>query len=204
MSLDISFSSTGEKTQDNSIIKERFEVKAAPEKAPNVLEELLDRIGVGKYQYLVYLTVGIASLTDGAEMITISLLNYVIVNVEFYRDLTDVGVMGTAIFAGFFLGSAVGGSISDKYGRRKPFIFYMFLILASGLLSAIAQSFYFLVATRTVFGLTIGMIIPSGSTMVTEVLPRKRRGHNFILVSMGFSFGEIIGILIGWALEVEQ
>mmetsp|Transcript_34026 Transcript_34026/g.30811 ORF Transcript_34026/g.30811 Transcript_34026/m.30811 type:complete len:97 (+) Transcript_34026:51-341(+) len=46
----------------------------------NVLEGILDRIGVGKYQIFAYLTSGLASLIDGANLATMSLLNYIFVH----------------------------------------------------------------------------------------------------------------------------
>jgi len=178
---------------------ERFEI----ENPKNMIEEILDRIGIGRYHYFTYAVVGIAYLTDGAEVLTIALLNYVVVHSVWHRSLDDVGLMGSLIFAGFFIGSLLSGPISDKYGRKYPFLSYLLLMFGTGVASALAPNWEVLLWTRALFGIVIGLLSPTATSVVTEVTPRQRRGIAFIIVSSLFTFGELFSTFLGQIMHVE-
>ena len=147
---------------------------------------------------------GIAWLTDGAEIVAIGILNFVIVNVVWFRPLSEVGLMGSALFAGFFIGSLLSGAIADKYGRKNPFLIYMVLIFITGAASAAAPNFAFLLVTRAMFGLVVGLIAPASASMLTEITPKKLRGINFVIVSSLFTVGELLAVIIAASLKVEE
>ena len=58
------------------------------------------------------------SLTDGAELVVISLCATILENLW---DLStfQVGFLGTALYIGYTIGSYIGGPLSDKYIVRK-------------------------------------------------------------------------------------
>lgn len=169
-----------------------------------VVEDILDKIGIGRYQYLGYLVIGVAWLTDGCELMTISITNYVLTKVVWFRSESDIAKMGSTIFTGFFLGGVISGFISDNYGRKNPTLIYMVLMFLTCLLSAISPTFDFLLFTRGCFGLVVGMLGPTSSSMIAEITPRLNRGIVYILVSGLFSIGEILAIFMAWTLKVDE
>mmetsp|Transcript_17372 Transcript_17372/g.15290 ORF Transcript_17372/g.15290 Transcript_17372/m.15290 type:complete len:188 (+) Transcript_17372:404-967(+) len=112
--------------------------------------------------------------------------------------------MGSALFAGFFIGSLLSGAIADKYGRKNPFLIYMVLIFITGAASAAAPNFAFLLVTRAMFGLVVGLIAPASASMLTEITPKKLRGINFVIVSSLFTVGELLAVIIAASLKVEE
>lgn len=170
----------------------------------NIVEEMLDKIGMGKYQYLSFLSIGIAWFTDGAQVLALAILNYVIVSVVWFENIDDVGLLGFFVFAGFFIGSLASGIISDKYGRKKPFLIYAFSMFLMGLGSALAPNFAILSLTRFIFGIFVGLVTPCSYSYQIEISARKSRGAACILLGSLFSFGELFTILIAWLLAVEQ
>jgi len=206
--------------------KENFEIELSPTRLPEVnddldageitekpssnvgsgkvIENILDRIGLGKFHWLSYAVISVFWLCDGAEVIALSLLNYILVHVVWFVDLNDIGLLGSAIFGGFFLGSLISGPITTVYGRKKPFLIYMILVFILGVLSALSPNFMFLVVTRALYGVLVGILSPLTSSMITEITPKTKRGINFVLVSTFFTIGEVIAIFLAATLKVEQ
>jgi len=201
--------------------KKNFEIELSPTKLPesavdigtedesqtettNIVEELLSRVGIGKFHWLTYAVISVFWICDGGEVIALSLLNYILVHVVWHLDLNEVGLIGSTIFGGFFIGSLISGPITIHFGRRKPFLIYMILVFVLGVLSAASPNFTWLVVTRGLYGILVGILSPLTSTMVTEITPKTKRGINFVLVTVFFTIGEIIAIFLAAALKVEE
>jgi len=136
--------------------------------------------------------------------VAIGILNYVIVHVVWFRPMSEVGLMGSGLFIGFFLGSVFSGSLADRYGRKTPFLVYMILILVTGIGSAAAPNFPVLLVTRALFGVVVGLNLPTCASVLAEVTPKEQRGRNYVLVSTLFTVGEILAVVIAAALKVEE
>lgn len=159
---------------------------------------------MGKFHLITYTITSIFWLCDGAEIIALSLLNYVLVNVVWFRDLNDLSLLGSALFGGYFVGSIITGPITTYFGRRKPFLVYMILVFLLGVLSAISPNFTFLVVTRSLYGVLVGILSPLTSSMVAEITPKASRGLYFVVMSAFFTVGEAIAVFIGALLQVEE
>lgn len=169
---------------------------------PDIIENLLSRIGTGTYHYISYAIIGACWLADGAEIIALSLLNYIIVKVIWFRSMEDVASLGSSLFFGFFIGSLISGMISDNYGRKGPFVFYAALMFCSSVLSAFSQSFEFLMITRSIYGMSLGLMSPVSASYLIEITPINARGKNYIIVSSLFSIGELIAVGLAVWLDV--
>ena len=127
--------------------KQALEFKFSPVKLPeiaeddtvatidtpsNIIEEILDKIGLGKYHWITYSIIGIYWICDGAEVMGLSLINYVMVNVFWFRSPTDISMLGSCLFGGYLIGSLIIGPITKYFGRRKPFLVFMALIFILG------------------------------------------------------------------------
>ena len=180
------------------------DVELAPKESGNIVEDLLSRIGIGKYHWITYGIISIFWLCDGAEIIAVSLLSYVFVHVVWFRSLEEVSLLGSALFAGFFLGSLISGWLTTSFGRRKPFLALLMLVFILGILSAVSPNFEFLLITRGLYGITVGVLSPLSSSMITEITPKAKRGINFVIISAFFTIGEIIAIFLAAVLNIEE
>lgn len=121
------------------------------------------------------------------------------------RDLhlagTQVGLIGSAVLLGWSIAAFVIALLSDRIGRRKPFLVGAFLCFAllSGL-SALATSFVGLLLARLVMGLSEGPVIPIQHTLVmAESAPRRRALNMGIVQNLG---SQLIGTLLAPLLLV--
>ena len=112
--------------------------------------------------------------------------------------LTDgqIGFLGSAVLIGWSLSGLAIGLISDRIGKRKPFLIGAFLGLALlSSLSALAAGFLTLFLARVLIGMAEGPIIPIKQTMVIAESRPSRRGLNMGIVQ---NFGaQLLGSLLG-------
>lgn len=161
----------------------------------NPLDKIISQIGIGKYHYFIYITMGIFFICDGAEIIAISFLSVIL---EELWDLTDndIGTIGTAIFGGFFIGSLLSGLLAEKLGRRKLFFIATLLNFILCLISALAPNFQVMLISRALYGIAQGIIAPLITSILTEITPVHMRGKVMVIASGCFTIGEMLACLI--------
>ena len=112
--------------------------------------------------------------------------------------LTDgqIGFLGSAVLIGWSLSGLAIGLISDRVGKRRPFLIGAFLCLALlSSLSALATGFLTLFLARLLIGMAEGPVIPVKQTMVIAESSPSRRGLNMGIVQ---NFGaQLLGSLLG-------
>ena len=103
-------------------------------------------------------------------MIVISLI---VSKLEDVWDLSSAqkGFIGSCVFIGFFIGALLGGSFSDNYGRKPTFILGALCVCFFGIISSISPSYFILILTRSLFGVGVGLAIPSSTSILTELIP---------------------------------
>ncbi|KAB2662282.1 MAG: sugar porter family MFS transporter, partial [Verrucomicrobia bacterium] len=111
---------------------------------------------------------------------------------HFHLDSVQEGLAGASAILGCIPGAMFAGFLSDRLGRRTVLFLCAILYAASGVLSALPQTFAQFLAARAVSGLGIGassMICP---VYIAELAPASKRGR---LGSL-FQFGIVTGIFV--------
>eukprot|EP00743_Colponemidia_sp_Colp-15_P002705 GILK01002930.1.p1 GENE.GILK01002930.1~~GILK01002930.1.p1 ORF type:complete len:517 (+),score=41.64 GILK01002930.1:210-1553(+) len=134
---------------------------------------------------------------EGAEMLVLSLLNNLLTK-EWDLTATSRGLLGSSVFFGFLLGSIGAGPASDKYGRRIILLIGITCLFVFSLSSAFAPNFGVLLVFRSFLGVSMGIVSPVSATLVTELLPIRRRGAILVLFGAFFTIGEMLAALITW------
>jgi len=173
--------------------------ETSDDKSPDLLirnnfmsfDEILSKIGFGSYQIKCYLFIGLILIFDGAEAIVLSLVQNIL-RTEWNLTSNQVSFLATAVFSGFLLGSLLAGKISDRYGRRKPLLYFVPLLYLIGMLSAFANSYETLILIRAAYGCLIGIQFPICFTYLTEITPKESRGKYLILAGGFFTLGELL------------
>ena len=114
------------------------------------------------------------------------------------RDLGATGLWVGAIFASHSFSRLIVlpviGKLSDKYGKKKPFIMvgmFLYILLALGYVRA--SCVYDLVLIRMLQGIASAMIFPTAMAYVGEMSPRDKEG-----TYMGkFNFSAFVGLGCG-------
>ena len=99
-------------------------------------------------------------------------------------------------FLGMAAGTAIGGWLGDKIGRRPALIGSVILFgIATGL-TAFADSVVHLGVCRVIAGLGLGGAMPCATALVSEFAPQKRRSLAVTLGIVCIPLGGVVGGLI--------
>lgn len=116
---------------------------------------------------------------------------------EWGLSATQAGAMGSYALLGMFIGSSVGGVLSDKFGRKLVLLASLVLLSIMMMLSAMALSPDSFAVFRFIAGLGIGGIVPAASALTTEYAPAKYRSLVYVLMYTGFAFGGVAAAVSG-------
>lgn len=114
------------------------------------------------------------------------------------QELTDKGLsLQNWQMFGMLLGGVLWGILGDKKGRVKVLYFSIALYSAANILNGFATGYTDYAAYRLLAGIGLAGELGAGITLVSEVLPKSRRGIGTMLVaSIGFT-----GALLAWVIE---
>lgn len=153
------------------------------------IDQIIDDLGLHKYNILMLLITSFALFCDGIELYTVFLLLPVLKEKFDISDFQNSVIVSCSV-----LGSAVGvlvsGILTNKYGERKPFIIITLILGLFGSLTVVVDNYYWFCVCRLIVGICIGVIINYVNCLF-ENLPSKYRGVISIFI---FSMIEI-GIL---------
>lgn len=116
-------------------------------------------------------------------------------------DKTFVGITEGLVTAGASIFKIIAGFLTDKFGKKKPFIFlgYLFSLIARPLLAFTAAGSAIL-GLRFLDGVGKGMKDSPKDALIADSSETKTRGRNFGIARMLDTFGSVVGPLLLFAL----
>ncbi|XP_053195452.1 synaptic vesicle 2-related protein [Scomber japonicus] len=158
------------------------------------LDEALEAVGFGKFQWKISLLTGLSWIADAMEMMILSILGPQL-HCEWKLPSYMVALITAIVFVGTGISSPLWGKISDKYGRKVGLTICMCWTLYYGLMSAFAPVYAWLLFLRGLVGFGIGGA-PQSVTMYSEFLPVKSRGTCIMLISAFWAIGAVFEVLL--------
>jgi MFS family permease len=123
---------------------------------------------------------------------------------KFGVGMTHAGVLIAIFSVSGFVGSMVGGALTDKFGRRGMVLFgLVFSALSSvsmGLVNQLAA--FYLLAVGV--GLLSNVAGPARQAMVADILPEEQRAEGFGILRVAGNLAWILGPTIGGFLAAES
>jgi len=121
---------------------------------------------------------------------------------DLHLDNAHVGLLSFAMLIGWAVSGPLVSALSDKLGRRKPFLVGVFLLFAAvSVLGAVAGAFATLLLSRLLMGLAEGPAVPiQQAIMVAESSPHRRAFNMGITQNFG---SQLFGALLGPLLMVQ-
>ena len=162
------------------------------------IDQALGACGTGRFQYQLLVIAGLAFCGDAIEVMFLSFLSPCVQAAWGLTNL-EAASIASVVFAGELVGSAVLGSLADTHGRRPIFIAACLIIFLSGLLSCVATSYGFLLATRAVVGFGVGGLAVPFELLAEFLLP-ETRGKFLLLVEVFWTLGSCYTALWAWAI----
>ncbi len=114
------------------------------------------------------------------------------------------GLVVAAVPVGAVAGAAFAGRLSDRYGRRLMIIASALVFIAGALGSAAAGSEAFLVGSRIVVGVAIGLASATAPVYISEVSPPAVRGRLVSFFQLAITIGLVIAYCVGLVFEPNE
>ncbi len=116
---------------------------------------------------------------------------------RFHVGMTQAGILlGMSSLFGL-IGSAIGGALTDKFGRKKLIMFGLVFSALSTLTFGLVSSSSMLYPLMIVVGLLSSIAGPAHDAMIADILPEKKRQEGFGILRVVGNLAWIIGPTIG-------
>jgi SHS family lactate transporter-like MFS transporter len=100
-------------------------------------------------------------------------------------------------------GGLIAGTMADTWGRKLPLMISIVGFAVCDGLVALAPSFFWVLALRTLFGLFMGAEWTSGATLAMENWPERSRGIASGILQGSWAIGHALaGLAAGWVVPV--
>ena len=163
------------------------------------VDDVLDYIGFGPFQVLVFLLAGLGYVSYGLEDITFTFINMPIGKLWNMTSL-QFAVLPAMTSVSNIVGAVVFGSLTDLYGRVWPFSLCIGMVGIFTLASAFAGSFLTFTILRLIVSVGTGGIPTFIYPMLVEFLPTKSRGQVASLVKVVQMSGSCVAVGLAWWL----
>jgi putative MFS transporter len=167
------------------------------------IDEAVERIGVGKFQWRLFFINGFTWAADAMEVLIVGFVIPGIIAL-WALDRPTAALVASATFVGMFVGAWGFGTLADRIGRRKIFILTVILDAIFGLLSAFSPNVAVLIILRFLTGAAVGGTLPVDYAVMSEFLPAKRRGMFLVYLESFWALGTIIVAFLAWLLATIQ
>uniref|UniRef100_A0A4W5Q9M1 SV2 related protein b n=1 Tax=Hucho hucho TaxID=62062 RepID=A0A4W5Q9M1_9TELE len=158
------------------------------------VEDAVEAIGFGKFQWKLSILTGLSWMADAMEVMILSIISPQL-HCEWMLPSWKVAMLTSVVFIGMMFSSTLWGNISDKYGRKVGLTMCMMWVLYYGFLSAFSPAYGWVMVLRGLVGFGIGGA-PQSVTLYSEFLPRKSRATCIILIEIFWALGAVFEVLL--------
>ncbi|MEU1690091.1 MFS transporter [Streptomyces hirsutus] len=159
----------------------------------------LDNMPVGKFHRRFALLVSLGMFCDSFDnTLSASVLASMLPTGFSTLELNSLFLSVT--FAGLAIGASFAGWLSDRFGRSFAFQLNLAIVGVLALCCAMAPSMEVLIALRGVMGVAMGAEYVICYGMITEFIPRGRRGRYLGLLGLFGGLGVSLSSLLGWVV----
>jgi len=119
----------------------------------------------------------------------------------FNLDAIEKGWAVSCILIGCMAGCIFAGPLSDKYGRKKVFIFTALVFLVSSLGCALAANHIIFIVYRIIAGVAVGAASMLSPMYIAEVSPARHRGKLGIINILAIFIGQSVAFFSNFLLK---
>ena len=152
----------------------------------------LDDARLSPFHLRAVLVSGVGFFTDAYDLFIIG-ITATLVQQQWHVGAAGLAVLTSMTLAGSVLGALGFGRAADLAGRTRAYWLVAAILIAGAIASALAPSFWVLVAARFALGIGIGGDYPVSAVLMSEYANRQDRGK---LVSMVFA-AQALGLIVG-------
>ncbi|WP_327141628.1 MFS transporter [Nocardia sp. NBC_01327] len=112
----------------------------------------------------------------------------------------DTQLIGAASLVGMFIGGALFGILTDKFGREVMYTADLVVMGLCSILSFWAESTWLIVILRFVLGMAVAADYPIATSLLGEWLPIKQRGKLLGFQIIAWYMGSVLAYVVGYLL----
>jgi len=111
---------------------------------------------------------------------------------RFQIGMTTVGIVFALFSLSGFIGSALGGALTDRMGRKAVIIFSLVMSATSALGMGLASTLEMFVAISVIVGTLSSLGHPAHEAVVADLVPEEKRAEGFGIIRVVFNAAVII------------
>ena len=123
---------------------------------------------------------------------------------KFGIGMADVGKLFAVFSVSSFFGSAIGGALTDRFGRKKIIIFGLIASSLSMVTMAFVDTFSAFLVLAVFIGILGDVAGPARQAMVADILPEDKRADGYGMHRIAFNLSMVIGPAIGGLLAARS
>ncbi|KAG8780805.1 hypothetical protein FRC12_022583 [Ceratobasidium sp. 428] len=160
-----------------------------------LLNDAIQEIGMGKYQWHLFFVTGFGWLADNLWPVSIGLILAQVVR-EFHAQGPFLYL---AQNVGLLVGALGWGLGSDIWGRKISFNTTLAIVGVFASVAAASPNFVALAVFAAIWSVGVGGNLPVDSAIFLEFLPGT---HQYLLtiLSVWWAFGQLLGSLVAWPI----
>ncbi|KAK0444684.1 MFS general substrate transporter [Armillaria borealis] len=161
----------------------------------HILNDAIQDIGMGKYQWALFVVTGFGWLSDNLwPIVTGIILPPVVQEFQFQGPFLNLGQS-----IGLLVGAVFWGVGSDIWGRRISFNITLLITGVFALVAGGSPNYVALSSFAAIWCIGVGGNLPVDSAIFLEFLPKS---HQYLLtvLSIWWALGQLLGSLVAWPL----
>lgn len=166
----------------------------APDVPTYTVDQAIDHIGLGPFQYVVLLLAGFAWTAESMEMLLLSFIKQPL-QCEWGISDSQAALITTSVAAGMLTGSTAWGLFADRFGRRNAFVVSNLFLMCMGIASGLAVNYPMMLITRGLVGVGVGGV-PVAFSLLMEFLPSAQRGSWGLSLAMFWALGAVFEAVV--------
>jgi len=158
------------------------------------IDDAIELLGMGKFQYLIFIAAGLCFAADSMEVLLLSFLSIVLQAQWGWSDQEAASVT-SAVFVGQSIGTLILGYFGDKIGRKPVLVVTAGIICFFGLVTAFCNTLFSLVFCRFMVGFGVGGLTVPFDTFA-EFIPNSHRGSHLVTIEYWWCAGTFLVSLL--------
>lgn len=160
------------------------------------IDEAIDRLGMGMFQFQIILACGLCFASDAMEVLLLSFLALILQSQWGLSEGQSDSIV-SVVFVGAMMGTLVLTPLGDKRGRKIVFAITAATIAIFGILTAFCNTYPQILMVRFMVGCGVGgLTVPYDA--LGEFMPSSRRGKNMLATSFFWTAGSLLVPLFAW------
>jgi MFS family permease len=162
----------------------------------------LDRLPWSRFHWRVVIGLGTVWILDGLEVTIVGSVAARMTEKGSGIGLSsaDIGTAAAIYVAGACVGALLFGHLTDRFGRKKLFMFTMLLYIAATVATAFAFAPWYFFMTRFLTGMGIGGEYSAINSAIDELIPARNRGQVDLSINGSYWVGSAIGAVAALVL----